>query len=148
MSPIRAAARPAMLAGVTDIPPPPVPPARASWWQRTERRIQRLQRLPLTMMFASLLAALGIVQLTFQLGNSVYRSVTWRQDTRATLARTATLERDVRVLQDAVKANQDPTYLRALARCRGFVGTNERVVVASDAPETPPGENCKALRVP
>ncbi|WDA59660.1 cell division protein FtsB [Deinococcus aquaticus] len=133
---------------MTDLPPPPVPPARATWWQRTERRFQRLQRLPLTMMIASLLAGLGIVQLSFQLVNSAYRSVTWSAQTRETLARTATLEQDVRVLQDAVKAHQDPTYLRALARCRGFVAVGERVVVASDAPETPPGENCKALRVP
>ena len=49
---------------------------------------------------------------------------------------------DPRVLADLA------TYLRALARCRGFVAVGERVVVASDAPETPPGENCKALRVP
>nr|WP_255578986.1 MULTISPECIES: septum formation initiator family protein [unclassified Deinococcus] len=99
-------------------------------------------------MAASLLAGLGIVQLTFQLGNSVYRTLTWSAETRQTQARVQTLERDVQILQDAVRASQDPEYLRALARCRGFVGKNERVVVASDAPDTPPGENCKALRVP
>lgn len=137
-----------MLTRVTDVPPPPVSPARKTWWQRTERRLQRLQRLPLTMMVASLLAGLGIVQLTFQLGNSVYRSLTWSAETRQTQARVQTLERDVQILQDAVRASQDPEYLRALARCRGFVGKEERVVVASDAPDTPPGENCKALRVP
>ncbi|WP_230275478.1 MULTISPECIES: cell division protein FtsB [unclassified Deinococcus] len=133
---------------MTDVPPPPVPPTRDTWWQRAERYFQRLQRLPLTMMAASLLAGLGIVQLTFQLGNSVYRTLTWSAETRQTQARVQTLERDVQILQDAVRASQDPEYLRALARCRGFVGKNERVVVASDAPDTPPGENCKALRVP
>jgi cell division protein FtsB len=137
-----------MLTRVTDAPPPPVPPAREPWLERIERHLQRLQRLPLTMMVASLLAALGIVQLTFQLGNSVYRTVTWSAETRQTQARVETLERDVQILRDAVRASQDPEYLRALARCRGFVGKNERVVVASDAPDTPPGENCKALRVP
>ena len=137
-----------MLTRVTDVPPPPVPPTRDPGWQRTERHFQRLQRLPLTMMAASLLAGLGIVQLTFQLGNSVYRTLTWSAETRQTQARVQTLERDVQILQDAVRASQDPEYLRALARCRGFVGKNERVVVASDAPDTPPGENCKALRVP
>ena len=50
-----------MLTRVTDVPPPPVPPTRDTWWQRTERYFQRLQRLPLTMMAASLLAMLGQV---------------------------------------------------------------------------------------
>ncbi len=101
------------------------------------------------MMVASVLAALGIVQLSFQLGHMAYRSVTWSAETRQTLARVAALEQDARVLRDAIRAANDPAYLEQLARCEGYVGANEKLIVSSDAP-TPrfPGDNCKALRVP
>ncbi|UBV42438.1 cell division protein FtsB [Deinococcus taeanensis] len=125
---------------MTDVPPPPLPPARRSGWRR-------LQRLPLTMMIASALLGLGIVQLTFQLGHSLYRTITWTQETQATRAQILTLERDVKILQDAVRAAQEPAHLRELARCRGFVGAGEQVIVASDAPDMS-GENCRPLRVP
>ncbi|WP_328774681.1 cell division protein FtsB [Deinococcus aquaedulcis] len=126
---------------MTDAPPPPRP-ARRAWWRR-------VQRLPLSMMVASVLAALGIVQLSFQLGHMAYRSVTWSAETRQTLARVAALEQDARVLRDAIRAANDPAYLEQLARCEGYVGANEKLIVSSDAP-TPrfPGDNCKALRVP
>ncbi|WP_233218668.1 cell division protein FtsB [Deinococcus arcticus] len=126
---------------MTDAPPPPRP-ARRAWWRR-------VQRLPLSMMVASVLAALGIVQLSFQLGHMLYRSATWSAETRQALVRVAALEEDARVLQDAIRAANDPAYLEQLARCRGYVGKTEKVVVSSDAPPPRlPGENCKALRVP
>lgn len=119
-----------------DLPPQP----RLTGWQR-------LGRLPLAMILTSLLAALGIVQLSFQLGNTVYRSVTWMQETQKTQAHIRQLERDVRVLQDAEKNANDPTYLRQLARCQGFIGVNEKIIVSPDAPDTP-GENCQEVRLP
>ncbi|GGL96996.1 cell division protein FtsB [Deinococcus aerophilus] len=130
---------------MTDAPPPPPPPRRAVWWRRLSLR--RLGRLPLSMMLTSLLAALGIVQLSFQLGNTVYRSVTWTQQTREARASIRQLERDVKILQDARSATLTPDYLRDLARCQGFVGERETVVVSPNAPNNP-GENCKALRLP
>lgn len=99
------------------------------------------------MMVTSLLAGLGIVQLSFQLGNTVYRSVTGSQQTTEARAQIQSLERDVQVLQDAENNALTPGYLRELARCQGFVGVGERVVVSPEAPESP-GENCKALRLP
>ena len=129
-----------MLRGVTDLPPPP--PPRRDWWRR-------LQRLPLSMILASVLLGLGIVQLTFQLGNSLYRTTTWSRDTQDTRARIQTLERDVQELQDAVQAARTPERLRELARCRGWVDTSEEVVVSRDAPAPgTPTETCKTLRVP
>ncbi|CAM3573658.1 hypothetical protein [Deinococcus frigens] len=130
---------------MTDAPPPPPPPQRRAWWRQLSYR--RLARLPLTMMLASLLAGLGIVQLSFQLINTAYRSVSWSHQTGKAQVRIQGLERDVQVLQDAEASANTPEYLRELARCQGFVGVDERIVVSPDAPESP-GENCKALRLP
>ncbi|MEF2278866.1 cell division protein FtsB [Deinococcus sp. YIM 134068] len=124
-------------------PDPPPPNAtrglRAQWRQ--------VRRLPFTLMITCLLAGLGIVQLTFQLGNLAYRTVTWTGETRDSEARIRALERDVRVLREAAAAAQDPSYLEQLARCQGFVGVEEEVIVAVGAPETP-GENCAVRRLP
>lgn len=125
-----------------DPPPPPPPPSRG-----LGTRWRQVQRLPLTLMLACALTGLGIVQLTFQLGNLTYRTLTWQQDTRAANTRIAALERDLRVLREAERGALDPEYLEVLARCQGFVGDNEEIVVAEGAPETP-GENCATLRVP
>ena len=116
----------------------------AGRWHALNRR---WGRLPITLMIASLLLGLGIVQLSFQIGNSIYRSVTWSQDTRATLGRVHGLESDVHILQDAQKMASDPAYLEQLARCQGFVGGKEKVVVASNAP-TNPGSSCDVVRLP
>ncbi|WP_235610305.1 cell division protein FtsB [Deinococcus aerius] len=123
--------------------PPPSPPRGLG------ARWRQVQRLPLTLILTSLLAGLGIVQLSFQLGNLAYRTATWTRETRQTQARIRGLERDLRLLRDAERAAQDPAYLEVLARCQGFVGENEEVVVAPGAPETP-GElqNCMTLRLP
>lgn len=116
----------------------------AGRWQALNRQ---LSRLPIIMMLASLLLGLSIVQLTFQIGNSVYRSVTWKQETRETLKQVKQLQRDVNILKDAERMASDPTYLEQLARCQGFVGGKEEVVVATSASSSP-GENCSAVRLP
>ncbi|KQQ97835.1 cell division protein FtsB [Deinococcus sp. Leaf326] len=101
------------------------------------------------MIAASLLLGLGIVQLAFQLGNTAYRSVTWTRETRETRVRVAALERDVAVLQAAERSAADPAYLQELARCQGFVGKTETVLIAPDAARTPGrGENCELVRLP
>lgn len=132
---------------MTDAPAPPPPPASSRQTEGGRLTLRRLTRLPLTMMLTSLLAGLGIVQLSFQLINTGYRSVTWTRQTQEAQGRIQGLERDVQVLQDAETNANTPGYLRELARCQGFVGQNERVVVSPDAPESP-GENCRALRLP
>jgi hypothetical protein len=131
-----------MLWPMTAPTPPPAPRP-----QDGHPRGRQLRRLPVALMLACVLAGLGIVQLTFQLGNMAYRTLSWQADTRATQARIEGLERDVRVLREAERGAQDPAYLEILARCQGFVGEGEEVVVAVGAPETP-GENCATLRLP
>ena len=132
---------------MTDAPAPPPPPASSRQTEGGRVTLRRLTRLPLTMMLTSLLAGLGIVQLSFQLINTAYRSVTWTQQTGETRVRIQGLEQDVQVLQDAETNTNSPDYLRELARCQGFVGKDERIIVSPDAPESP-GENCKTLRLP
>ncbi|MDB5044275.1 MAG: cell division protein FtsB [Deinococcus sp.] len=121
---------------------PRLPPRRRT----LAARWRALQRLPVTLMLASLLAGLGIVQLSFQLGLIVYRTTTWSQETRDTETRVRGLEQDVKVLQDAERSASDPIYLEQLARCQGFVGATETVVVATTAPAT--SENCDVRRLP
>lgn len=132
---------------MTDAPAPPPPPAPSRQPGRSRVTLRRLARLPLTMMLTSLLAGLGIVQLSFQLINTGYRSLSWTRQTQEARGRVQGLERDVQVLQDAATNANTPGYLRELARCQGFVGKDERVIVSPDAPESP-GENCRVLRLP
>ena len=110
-------------------------------------RWRTLSRLPVTLMISSVLLGLGIVQLTFHIGNSLYRSFTWQQEINQTNARVQNLQRDVNILRDAEKAAQDPAYLEELARCQGFVRTSESVIVSPQA-STTPGENCQVIRLP
>lgn len=129
-----------MLARMDDAPPSVPPRLRGSWWRRAAR-------LPLALMLTSLLAALGIVQLSFQLVNTGYRSFSWSQQRVEIEARVVLLERDIAVLRDARSALNDPQYLRQLARCQGFVGATEQVVVSPSAPDVP-GENCQIVPLP
>jgi cell division protein FtsB len=108
---------------------------------------EEVRRLPLTMMIASLLAALGIVQMTFLLGHGVYRYVTWQQQTMQVRAQQAQLKADVQILQDARDRANDAEYLGALSRCLGYVGKNEQVLVANSAEESSSG-NCDPVRLP
>lgn len=129
-----------MLTGMDDAPPSsPVRP-RGSVWRRAAR-------LPFAMILTSLLAALGIVQLSFQLGNTAFRTATWTRETQETRARIARLETDLRELREAKSALNTPEYLRDLARCQGFVGVKETVVVSPTAPAVP-GENCQIVPLP
>ena len=108
---------------------------------------EEVRRLPLTMMIASVLAALGIVQMSFLLGQSVYRYVTWTQQSTQVQAQKTQLEHDIQILQDAKAKASDPGYLSALARCLGYVGSSEQVVLATSAQESPSG-NCNPVRLP
>lgn len=101
------------------------------------------------MMIASVFLGLGIVQLSFQLGNTVYRSLTWTAETKVTERRVQSLQQDVKILEDAQRWATHPAYLEQLARCQGYVRKSERVVVAEAAKGTPaPGYNCQAVRLP
>lgn len=99
------------------------------------------------MMIACLLAGLGTVQLTFLIGNGLYRDYVWQQNTRAVKQEIAALNTDLRVLKEAQAHADDPEELRAQARCLGFVGKNETVIVAQDA-SAGSSNNCDAVRMP
>ena len=108
---------------------------------------EEVRRLPLNMMIASLLAALGIVQMSFFLGHSVYRYLTWTQQIVQVRAQEAQLRADVQILKDARDRASDPEYLGALSRCLGYVGKDEQVLVARSAEESTLG-NCAPVRLP
>ena len=98
-------------------------------------------------MVACLLAALGTVQMTFLIGNGLYRSYMWQQETRSVKLETVALNTDLRVLKEAQAHAGDPEELRAQARCLGFVGKSETVVVDQNA-QAGAGNNCDAVRMP
>jgi hypothetical protein len=108
---------------------------------------QEVQRLPVSMMIACLLAGLGAVQLTFLIGNGLYRTYTWQTQTVAVKQEIASLNTDLRVLREAQAHADDPQELQAQARCLGFVGKNETVIVAQNAPDGA-SNNCDAVRMP
>lgn len=117
-------------------------------WQDTLRLRWRLvQRLPLTMMMTCLLLSLGSLQMVYQVGNNLYRTSRWTQETAQTQARVEQLQGELRHLKAAETAAADPEYLRTLARCYGYVGRGEQVIVATGAPSDP-AEICDIQRLP
>lgn len=98
------------------------------------------------MMIACLLAGLGTVQLTFLIGNGLYRTYIWEQNTRTVKQEIASLTTDLRVLKEAQAHADDPQELQAQARCLGFVGKGETVVVDQKAQGS--SNNCDAVRMP
>ena len=107
-----------------------------------------VQRLPLSLMIACLLAALGTVQMTFLIGNGLYRNYIWQQETRSVQLDTLALNTDLRVLNEARAHADDPQELQAQARCLGFVGKSETVIVDQNAQGGTGGNNCDAVRMP
>ncbi len=99
-------------------------------------------------MIACLLAALGTVQMTFLIGNGLYRNYIWQQEVRNVKLDLAALNTDLRVLNEARTHADDPQELQAQARCLGFVGTNETVIVDQNAQGGTGGNNCDAVRMP
>ena len=130
---------------------------RPAWLKAPQLHVPRLghrlptwaevQRLPISMMIACLLAGLGAVQLTFLIGNGLYRSYVWQAQTRSVTQEIAALNTDLRVLREAQAHADDPQELQAQARCLGFVGKGETVIVAQDAPDGA-SNNCDAVRMP
>lgn len=116
--------------------------------------LQALRRVPLVMLIASVLAGLGIVQMTFLIGHAAYRSVTWTQQSARARQDIAQLQKDTAVLEQVQARSSDPAYLAQVARCLGFVGTTERVVLSNAAPQGNPEQGdssaptCDAVRLP
>lgn len=107
-----------------------------------------LERLPLTMILASVLLAGGIVQLSFQIVNMVYRTTIWIEEARQTEARVNQLVKDVNTLKAAKRAANDPVYLEQLARCQGYVrAQGEKILFDPDASEEN-NYNCQPVRLP
>ncbi len=106
-----------------------------------------MKRPPILMIIASVLAGLGIVQMTFLVGQSLYRTVSWSAQSRALHAENDQLRRDIGVLEMVRAHLNDPDYLRELARCQGFVGEGEQVVLAENA-RMPENGNCDKVELP
>lgn len=106
--------------------------------------------MPLLLVIASVLAGLGIVQMTFLLGQGVYRAAVWSRDAAALRVEVRDLERDIAVLEAARARAATPEYLEELARCQGFVGAGERVVVDEKAapPASDASGNCEPVPLP
>lgn len=111
-----------------------------------------LERFPLTMILASVLLACGIVQLSFQIGNMVYRTTTWIEETRQTELRVNQLKQDIDMLKAAKRAANDPVYLEQLARCQGYVRAQGEMILfvpeENEIASKTAGYNCQSLRLP
>ncbi|HWG83976.1 MAG TPA: cell division protein FtsB [Deinococcales bacterium] len=78
----------------------------------------------------SVIATVGIIQVTWLLAQGAYREVTWRADARAVNARVYDLQLKVAAeVERARAAASEPSYLEALARRLGYVRKGERVLV-------------------
>lgn len=115
--------------------------------------LQKVAQLPLTPITLCVLCSLGIVQTAYHMGNGVYRSLTWGKETREIQAENAALRRDIDILQEAKVQLNSPEYLQQVARCWGYVGQNEKVLVdgsaaASSAATLNIGSTCDEYRLP
>ncbi len=106
-----------------------------------------LGRLPLSMLIASVLAGLGIVQTSFLLVQEVYRAAQWSRETVQARREVAQLQQDIAVLKSVQAHADDPAYLTELARCQGFVGGRDQVIVDQKARPSEAG-NCDITPLP
>ncbi|WP_027482103.1 hypothetical protein [Deinococcus pimensis] len=106
-----------------------------------------MSKPPVLMIIASVLAGLGIIQMTFLIGQSLYRSYEWTREIRVLRGEVHQLRLDLRTLGDVETRAATPDYLRELARCQGFVGSEEDVVVDERATTAAQG-NCQPVRLP
>lgn len=115
-------------------------PAAAPGTQAPARNVSHwragVQRSWPMMLLSGLLMA-GIIQMTFFIGQILWRSADWALQTRASQTRAALIEEEINVIKDGLKAQQDPRYLESRARCLGFVKEGEKVVIALPSPEEP-----------
>jgi len=106
-----------------------------------------VRNMPVLMVIASILAGLGIVQMTFLVGHGLYRTTIWNQERAELRVQIQRLQQDIRTLESVRDRADDPAALENFARCQGFVGKNERVVVDENA--TVPREgNCESVPLP
>ncbi|GGJ50272.1 hypothetical protein GCM10008938_40240 [Deinococcus roseus] len=97
------------------------------------------------MILLSVLAGLGIIQMTVLIGYSIYRTVEFHQQIRELEARVTLLKQDVADLSNMRQKSFDPEFLRQLARCQGYVGEKEEVFVDQKAVQ---GVNEAECRLP
>ncbi|MBB6098804.1 hypothetical protein HNR42_002239 [Deinobacterium chartae] len=103
-----------------------------------------MRRPPVLLILISVLAGIGIMQMTLMIGATAYRSALWGRQISEVRDEVNRLRRDVRILEQVRAHADDPEYLRSLARCLGFVGTDEQVIVDQKAPHQPNPAECRA----
>lgn len=99
------------------------------------------------MVITSVLAGLGIIQMAFLIGQGAYRAVNWQGEAGRIRLENAQLRQDIAVLESVRDRAAMPEYLAELARCQGFVGAREQVVVDEQASVTDDG-NCEHVALP
>ncbi|MFC6591570.1 septum formation initiator family protein [Deinococcus lacus] len=124
------------------------PPPRLGVLAWLRRAWRELARLPVALMTACVLLALGTGQTVLHLGQSVYRTATWSRETAEVEGSNAALRHDIQVLLDAKAALDTPEYLSQLARCQGYIGPGEKVYVAANEVGHLAGANCDVRPVP
>ncbi|WP_051964596.1 septum formation initiator family protein [Deinococcus misasensis] len=92
-----------------------------------------MKRPPILMVILSVLAGLGIIQMTVLIGYSIYRTVEFHQQINELEGRVSLLKQDVADLKNMRQKSYDPEFLRQLARCQGFVGEKEEILVDKNA---------------
>jgi cell division protein FtsB len=77
----------------------------------------------------TVVAALGLLQITALILLTLYRHFDWSAQAAQERAVVQQLRLEVKELRERVKLSDDPAYLEGLARQQGFIKDGERVVV-------------------
>ena len=85
------------------------------------------EQVPATLF--TVVAALGLLQITGLVLLTLYRHFDWSAQAAQERAVVQQLRLEVKELRDRVKLSSDPAYLEGLARQQGFVKDGERVIV-------------------
>lgn len=95
--------------------------------------------------------ALGSVQTVFHLAGGVMRARAWQEQTAGTLHNNERLLEEINILRSAKTQLAGDSYMEEIARCWGYVGAGERVIISAAHSETarlPTASNCQEYRLP
>lgn len=85
------------------------------------------EHVPVTVF--TVIAALGVLQITALVLLTLYRHFDWSAQAARERAQVQQLQLEVKELRERVQLSSDPAYLEGLARKQGFVKQGERVIV-------------------
>jgi cell division protein FtsB len=85
------------------------------------------EHIPATLF--TVVAALGLLQITALILLTLYRHFDWSYQAEQKRAVVQQLQLEVKELRERQKLSSDPAYLEGLARKQGFIREGERVIV-------------------